>query len=177
MTFFDEYHAGHVDRAYDVSTAVAIQTGAACDHDHTGPQRRKHRLSVCLPGDGAFEASPAQPGQRRGKSLRFQELQRRGEQRLNLFSELSLHSAASASLRIPCNAQVRHNLSEVLLATMNILFTQHKRLKGAPAGTPGRSQRSMEDKDMVRRGMRYLNTTPVKKNKIKKKDQVETRKL
>lgn len=48
------------------------------------------------------------------------------------------------------NSQVRHNLSEVLLATMNILFTQHKRLKGAPAGTPGRSQRSMEDKDMVR---------------------------
>lgn len=22
MTFFDEYHAGHVDRAYDVSTAL-----------------------------------------------------------------------------------------------------------------------------------------------------------
>lgn len=25
MTFFDEYHAGHVDRAYDVSTALMIQ--------------------------------------------------------------------------------------------------------------------------------------------------------
>lgn len=24
MTFFDEYHAGHVDRAYDVSTALMI---------------------------------------------------------------------------------------------------------------------------------------------------------
>lgn len=48
-------------------------------------------------------------------------------------------------------SQVRHNLSEVLLATMNILFTQHKRLKGAPAGTPGRPQRTIEDRDMVRR--------------------------
>lgn len=47
--------------------------------------------------------------------------------------------------------KVRHNLSEVLLATMNILFTQHKRLKGGPAGTPGRPQRTMEDGDMVRR--------------------------
>ncbi|CDQ73548.1 unnamed protein product [Oncorhynchus mykiss] len=43
--------------------------------------------------------------------------------------------------------EVRHNLSEVLLATMNILFTQCKRLKGAAAGTPGRPQRSMEDRD------------------------------
>lgn len=46
--------------------------------------------------------------------------------------------------------QVRHNLSEVLLATMNILFTQYKRLKGAAAGTPGRPQRSLEDRDTVR---------------------------
>lgn len=45
--------------------------------------------------------------------------------------------------------QVRHNLSEVLLATMNILFTQYKRLKGATAGTPGRQQRTMEDRDSV----------------------------
>ncbi|TMS05814.1 Nuclear pore complex protein Nup93 [Larimichthys crocea] len=44
--------------------------------------------------------------------------------------------------------EVRHNLSEVLLATMNILFTQHKRLKGAAAGTPGRPQRTIEDRDM-----------------------------
>jgi len=33
---------------------------------------------------------------------------------------------------------------------MNILFTQHKRLKGTPAGTPGRPQRAAEDRDMVR---------------------------
>uniref|UniRef100_A0A672I828 Nuclear pore complex protein Nup93 n=1 Tax=Salarias fasciatus TaxID=181472 RepID=A0A672I828_SALFA len=45
--------------------------------------------------------------------------------------------------------EVRHNLSEVLLATMNILYTQYKRLKGAPAGTPGRPQRTLEDRDMV----------------------------
>lgn len=45
--------------------------------------------------------------------------------------------------------QVRHNLSEVLLATMNILFTQYKRLKGATAGTPGRQQRTLEDRDSV----------------------------
>lgn len=24
MTFFDEYHVGHVDRAYDVSTALKV---------------------------------------------------------------------------------------------------------------------------------------------------------
>lgn len=46
--------------------------------------------------------------------------------------------------------QVRHNLSEVLLATMNILLTQYRRLKGATAGTPGRQQRTIEDSDMVR---------------------------
>lgn len=65
-------------------------------------------------------------------------------------------------IAILCRAQVRHNLSEVLLATMNILFTQHKRLKGAPAGTPGRSQRSMEDKDMVR-------GVPGKRDEVSKK--------
>lgn len=54
-------------------------------------------------------------------------------------------------LHFHCVLQVRHNLSEVLLATMNILFTQHKRLKGATTtGTPGRLQRTMEDRDMVR---------------------------
>lgn len=53
-------------------------------------------------------------------------------------------------LHFRCVLQVRHNLSEVLLATMNILFTQHKRLKGATTGTPGRLQRTMEDRDMVR---------------------------
>lgn len=50
----------------------------------------------------------------------------------------------------PIYFQVRHNLSEVLLATMNILFTQYKRLKGAAAGTPGRPQRTLEDRDTVR---------------------------
>uniref|UniRef100_A0A3Q1G119 Nuclear pore complex protein Nup93 n=1 Tax=Acanthochromis polyacanthus TaxID=80966 RepID=A0A3Q1G119_9TELE len=85
MTFFDEYHAGHVDRAYDVRTK---------------PFHQK---------DGV-------------------------EERVAAFRNFS--------------DEVRHNLSEVLLATMNILFTQYKRLKGAPAGTPGRPQRSIEDRDM-----------------------------
>lgn len=49
----------------------------------------------------------------------------------------------------PHSLQVRHNLSEVLLATMNILFTQYKRLKGVTAGTPGRQQRTLEDRDLV----------------------------
>uniref|UniRef100_A0A674PP45 Nuclear pore complex protein Nup93 n=1 Tax=Takifugu rubripes TaxID=31033 RepID=A0A674PP45_TAKRU len=88
MTFFDEYHAGHVDRAYDVM---------------------EHLKLLPLSQDSVGE-------------------------RVSAFRNFS--------------DEVRHNLSEVLLATMNILFTQHKRLKGAPAGTPGRSQRSMEDKDM-----------------------------
>lgn len=119
---------------------------------------RKRRLSVCLSGDGAFKASPAQPGQRRGESCCFQELQRRGGINVPRLARCvcatqyyAFALAASPSLHILCFAQVRHNLSEVLLATMNILFTQHKRLKGVPAGTPGRSQRNLEDKDMVRR--------------------------
>lgn len=36
-------------------------------------------VSLCLLGDGTSKASPAQPGQHRGASLRFQELQRWGE--------------------------------------------------------------------------------------------------
>lgn len=35
MTFFDEYHAGHVDRAYDVSAALIMQREA-------WPLRTKH---------------------------------------------------------------------------------------------------------------------------------------
>ncbi|XP_074067371.1 nuclear pore complex protein Nup93 isoform X3 [Macrotis lagotis] len=42
---------------------------------------------------------------------------------------------------------VRHNLSEVLLATMNILFTQFKRLKGTSPSSSSRPQRAMEDRD------------------------------
>uniref|UniRef100_A0A8C3GB87 Nuclear pore complex protein Nup93 n=1 Tax=Cyclopterus lumpus TaxID=8103 RepID=A0A8C3GB87_CYCLU len=90
-TFFDEYHAGHVDRAYDVMERLKL---------------------LPLSQDSV-------------------------EERVAAFRNFS--------------DEVRHNLSEVLLATMNILFTQHKRLKGAPAGTPGRPQRTIEDRDMVRR--------------------------
>ncbi|XP_078067157.1 nuclear pore complex protein Nup93 [Mustelus asterias] len=43
--------------------------------------------------------------------------------------------------------EIRHNLSEVLLATMNILFTQYKRLKGTSPATPARPQCVMEDRD------------------------------
>ncbi|KAJ8335579.1 hypothetical protein SKAU_G00389210 [Synaphobranchus kaupii] len=87
-TFFDEYHAGHIDRAYDVMERLKL---------------------VPLSQDSV-------------------------EERVAAFRNFS--------------DEVRHNLSEVLLATMNILFTQYKRLKGASAGTPGRPQRSMEDQDL-----------------------------
>ncbi|XP_026570103.1 nuclear pore complex protein Nup93 [Pseudonaja textilis] len=43
--------------------------------------------------------------------------------------------------------EIRHNLSEVLLATMNILFTQYKRLKCASPATPARPTRVIEDRD------------------------------
>uniref|UniRef100_A0A6Q2XYN6 Nuclear pore complex protein Nup93 n=1 Tax=Esox lucius TaxID=8010 RepID=A0A6Q2XYN6_ESOLU len=89
MTFFDEYHAGNIDRAYDVMERLKL---------------------VPLSQDSV-------------------------EERVAAFRNFS--------------DEVRHNLSEVLLATMNILFTQYKRLKGASAGTPGRPQRSMEDRDSV----------------------------
>uniref|UniRef100_A0A669DQN6 Nuclear pore complex protein Nup93 n=1 Tax=Oreochromis niloticus TaxID=8128 RepID=A0A669DQN6_ORENI len=91
MTFFDEYHAGHVDRAYDVMERLKL---------------------LPLSQDSV-------------------------EERVAAFRNFS--------------DEVRHNLSEVLLATMNILYTQYKRLKGAPAGTPGRPQRTMEDRDTVRK--------------------------
>ncbi|MBN3311040.1 NUP93 protein, partial [Amia calva] len=87
ITFFDEYHAGHIDRAYDVM----------------------ERLKLVPLSQDSVEA------------------------RVAAFRNFS--------------DEVRHNLSEVLLATMNILFTQYKRLKGAGAATPGRLQRSMEDRD------------------------------
>lgn len=88
MTFFDEYHGGHVDRAYDVMERLKL---------------------LPLSQDSV-------------------------EERVAAFRNFS--------------DEVRHNLSEVLLATMNILFTQHKRLKGTPAGTPGRPQRTLEERDM-----------------------------
>uniref|UniRef100_A0A674ANC9 Nuclear pore complex protein Nup93 n=1 Tax=Salmo trutta TaxID=8032 RepID=A0A674ANC9_SALTR len=91
MTFFDEYHVGHIDQAYDVMERLKL---------------------VPLSQDSV-------------------------EERVAAFRNFS--------------DEVRHNLSEVLLATMNILFMQYKRLKGATAGTPGRPQRSMEDRDSVRR--------------------------
>ncbi|TSK38534.1 Nuclear pore complex protein Nup93 [Bagarius yarrelli] len=92
MTFFDEYHAGHIDRAYDVIEKLKL---------------------VPLSQDQV-------------------------EERVAAFRNFS--------------DEVRHNLSEVLLATMNILFTQYKRLKGVTAGTPGRQQRTLEDRDSVLRG-------------------------
>ncbi|GAA6085451.1 nuclear pore complex protein Nup93 [Tachysurus ichikawai] len=92
MTFFDEYHASHIDRAYDVMERLKL---VPLSHDQV-------------------------------------------EERVAAFRNFS--------------DEVRHNLSEVLLATMNILFTQYKRLKGATAGTPGRQQRTMEDRDSILRG-------------------------
>uniref|UniRef100_A0A3Q2XXL7 Nuclear pore complex protein Nup93 n=1 Tax=Hippocampus comes TaxID=109280 RepID=A0A3Q2XXL7_HIPCM len=92
MTFFDEYHAGHVDRAYNVMERLKL---------------------LPLSQDSV-------------------------EERVAAFRNFS--------------DEVRHNLSEVLLASMNILFTQYKRLKGAPAGTQGRAQRTLDDRDTQLRG-------------------------
>lgn len=53
-------------------------------------------------------------------------------------------------LHVFFSGQIRHNLSEVLLATMNILFTQFKRLKGTSPSSASRPQRVVEDRDSVR---------------------------
>ncbi|NWX92033.1 NUP93 protein, partial [Nothoprocta ornata] len=87
MTFFDEYHAGHIDRAFDIIERLKL---------------------VPLSQDCV-------------------------EERVAAFRNFS--------------DEIRHNLSEVLLATMNILFTQYKRMKGTSPATPARPQRVMEDRD------------------------------
>lgn len=87
ITFFDEYHAGHVDRAFDIIERLKL---------------------VPLSQDCV-------------------------EERVAAFRNFS--------------DEIRHNLSEVLLATMNILFTQYKRMKGTSPATPTRPQRVMEDRD------------------------------
>ncbi|KAM4614069.1 nuclear pore complex protein Nup93 [Discoglossus pictus] len=91
MTFFDEYHAGHIDLAFDIIERLKL---------------------VPLSQDSV-------------------------EERVAAFRNFS--------------DEIRHNLSEVLLATMNILFTQYKRLKGSGPSTLGRPQRALEDKDSVLR--------------------------
>ncbi|XP_075017095.1 nuclear pore complex protein Nup93 isoform X2 [Calonectris borealis] len=87
ITFFDEYHAGHIDRAFDII---------------------EHLKLVPLSQDCI-------------------------EERVAAFRNFS--------------DEIRHNLSEVLLATMNILFSQYKRMKGTSPATPARPQRVMEDRD------------------------------
>ncbi|KAM4637908.1 nuclear pore complex protein Nup93 isoform 3-T4 [Amazona ochrocephala] len=87
ITFFDEYHAGHIDRAFDIIERLKL---------------------VPLSQDCV-------------------------EERVAAFRNFS--------------DEIRHNLSEVLLATMNILFTQYKRMKGTSPTTPTRPQRVMEDRD------------------------------
>ncbi|NXC17676.1 NUP93 protein, partial [Corythaeola cristata] len=87
ITFFDEYHAGHIDRAFDIIERLKL---------------------VPLSQDAV-------------------------EERVAAFRNFS--------------DEIRHNLSEVLLATMNILFTQYKRMKGTSPATPARPQRVMEDRD------------------------------
>ncbi|XP_063801480.1 nuclear pore complex protein Nup93 [Pseudophryne corroboree] len=91
MTFFDNYHAGHIDLAFDVIERLKI---------------------VPLSQDSV-------------------------EERVAAFRNFS--------------DEIRHNLSEVLLATMNILFTQYKRLKSSGPSTLGRQQRVVDDKDSVLR--------------------------
>uniref|UniRef100_A0A8C2SY49 Nuclear pore complex protein Nup93 n=1 Tax=Coturnix japonica TaxID=93934 RepID=A0A8C2SY49_COTJA len=90
ITFFDEYHAGHIDRAFDIIERLKL---------------------VPLSQDCV-------------------------EERVAAFRNFS--------------DEIRHNLSEVLLATMNILFTQYKRMKGTSPATPARPQRVIEDRDSVR---------------------------
>uniref|UniRef100_A0A8C9G0V8 Nuclear pore complex protein Nup93 n=1 Tax=Pavo cristatus TaxID=9049 RepID=A0A8C9G0V8_PAVCR len=87
ITFFDEYHAGHIDRAFDIIERLKL---------------------VPLSQDCV-------------------------EERVAAFRNFS--------------DEIRHNLSEVLLATMNILFTQYKRMKGTSPATPARPQRVIEDRD------------------------------
>ncbi|XP_069496428.1 nuclear pore complex protein Nup93 isoform X1 [Ambystoma mexicanum] len=87
ITFFDEYHSGNIDRAFDIIERLKL---------------------VPLSQDSV-------------------------EERVAAFRNFS--------------DEIRHNLSEVLLATMNILFTQYKRLKGTGPATPARPQRVMEDRD------------------------------
>ncbi|MEE6499745.1 hypothetical protein FKM82_003573 [Ascaphus truei] len=91
MMFFDEYHAGHVDLAFDIIERLKL---------------------VPLSQDGV-------------------------EERVAAFRNFS--------------DEIRHNLSEVLLATMNVLFTQYKRLKASGPSTPGRPQRVLEGQDSVLR--------------------------
>ncbi|XP_077371741.1 nuclear pore complex protein Nup93 isoform X2 [Festucalex cinctus] len=85
MTFFDEYHEGHIEKAYDLLDNLKL---------------------VPLSQDSVGE-------------------------RVAAFGNFS--------------DEVRHNLSEVLLASMNILSTQYKRLKEPLAGT---LQRPLDDREM-----------------------------
>ncbi|KAJ7312147.1 hypothetical protein JRQ81_006491 [Phrynocephalus forsythii] len=87
ITFFDEYHAGHIDRAFDIIEQLKL-----------------------VPLSQEYV-----------------------EERVAAFRNFS--------------DEIRQNLSEVLLATMNILFTQYKRLKGTGPATPARPSRVMEDQD------------------------------
>uniref|UniRef100_A0A8C0JY94 Nuclear pore complex protein Nup93 n=1 Tax=Canis lupus dingo TaxID=286419 RepID=A0A8C0JY94_CANLU len=87
ITFFDEYHSGHIDRAFDIIDRLKL---------------------VPLNQESV-------------------------EERVAAFRNFS--------------DEVRHNLSEVLLATMNILFTQFKRLKGTSPSSASRPQRVIEDRD------------------------------
>ncbi|XP_070254010.1 nuclear pore complex protein Nup93 isoform X2 [Myotis yumanensis] len=87
ITFFDEYHSGHIDRAFDIIDRLKL---------------------VPLNQDSV-------------------------EERVAAFRNFS--------------DEIRHNLSEVLLATMNILFTQFKRLKGTSPSSASRPQRVIEDHD------------------------------
>lgn len=164
MTFFDEYHAGHVDRAYDVSAAARRvrrrEERKKKKGGHAPSLSLSRRVSqvmerlklLPLSQDSVEERVAAfrNFSDEVGLTLRRPEDALRGKSR-----RLASAPAASPSRLILRFAQVRHNLSEVLLSTMNILFTQHKRLKGVGAGTPGRMQRTAEDKDMVRRVRKY----------------------
>ncbi|XP_037671757.1 nuclear pore complex protein Nup93 isoform X2 [Choloepus didactylus] len=87
ITFFDEYHSGHIDRAFVIIDRLKL---------------------VPLNQESV-------------------------EERVAAFRNFS--------------DEIRHNLSEVLLATMNILFTQFKRLKGTSPSSASRPQRVIEDRD------------------------------
>ncbi|KAF5919685.1 hypothetical protein HPG69_000286 [Diceros bicornis minor] len=127
ITFFDEYHSGHIDRAFDVSfrstnkfkspSTVTIQT----EFSKTSPVSDTLGWFSCLPG---VAPRPRHP-------------------HLSLAPGLDAFSL----LHVFLSVQIRHNLSEVLLATMNILFTQFKRLKGTSPSSASRPQRVIEDRD------------------------------
>ncbi|ETE66056.1 Nuclear pore complex protein Nup93 [Ophiophagus hannah] len=148
ITFFDEYHAGHIDRAFDSQpraqrVTVTLQPGETClqqifpflipADSSCSPKRQAQGTSSC-------KASPSN-----NKLEKYLSLQIIEQLKLVPLSQEYVEERVAAFRHF--SDEIRHNLSEVLLATMNILFTQYKRLKCASPATPARPTRVIEDRD------------------------------